>query len=413
VNAEIVAIGTEILLGHIVNTNASYISQKLAQIGIDVYYHSTVGDNPLRLSQTIKTAMNRSDVVITTGGLGPTVDDITVETIANLMGKKRALDRQVLRKIRSFFRQRHITMPASNVNQGYIPEGARVIQNNAGTAPGLMCWHDGRVLIALPGVPREMVPMMEDSVIPYLKKINPSKQIIKSRTIKVVGLGESAVNDRVKDILRMGPIVTVGIYAHPAQIDLRITAKAKNEKQADELILQAEKKIRRRLKDYVLGADSDTLESIVGNLLSRQRKTVSTAESCTGGFIANRITNVPGSSKYFRMGIVVYSNDSKTSKLNIPSDIIKQHGAVSKQVALLMASNIRTVANTDFGIGVTGIAGPTGATAGKPVGLVYIALSSSKGTRLEKCNFPGEREIVKFRASQLALDMLRKELHHG
>ncbi|MFA5149087.1 MAG: competence/damage-inducible protein A [Candidatus Omnitrophota bacterium] len=386
--AEIISIGTEILLGQILNTNQQWLSQKLAGIGIGVYFHSTIGDNPERLANAIKTGLERSDIVITTGGLGPTVDDITLETIAGALSLGLRLGKR----------------------QAHIPEGAKVIENRLGTAPGFIVDKGGKLLIALPGPPRELNPMFERTVAPLLRKRFGSEGILKIRTIRMTGLGEEAVDRKVKDLLESPPPLTVGIYAKPALVELKIMAKAKNDKQAKTLIDRADAKITARLGKYIFGRDSETLEGAVGSGLLLRRMTLAVAESCTGGLIASRITDVPGSSKYFRLGIIAYSNDAKIRLLGVRPGTLAKFGAVSRQTAMEMAENIRTAADSDIGLSVTGIAGPSGATKGKPVGLVYIALAGKKGCYCREFRFRGEREVVKFRTSQAALDLLRVSL---
>jgi len=405
--AEIISIGTEILLGQILNTNQQWLSRRFAALGIDVYYHSTVGDNPQRLIQAIRLGLERSDIVITSGGLGPTVDDITLEAVARALSRKLVFNQGILKQIRSHFGIQCADMPKENIRQAHVPEGAIILKNEAGTAPGFIIQEGLKTFIAMPGPPRELNPMFENYVIPYLKKKMKSAWIIKTRTINITGLPESAVDSKVKDILHSPAPVTVGIFASPSLIELKITAKARNEKEAKALIDKMDKKITARLKDYIFGRDDETLESAVGGLLRRSRKTLAIAESCTGGLISNRVTDVPGSSKYFKAGFVAYSNEVKASKLNVSPALIKRYGAVSRQVAIQMGKNVREIAGTDYGLGVTGIAGPSGGTRTKPVGLVYIALAAPKNTLYRKFNFTGERKIIKFKTSQAALDMLR------
>ena len=419
--SEIICIGTEILLGHVVNTNATYISQKLAEIGINLYYHTVVGDNPERLSFTLKNSLKRSDIVIATGGLGPTVDDITLETISKITHRPLILNRKELKRIKSRFSAIGVPMSKSNIRQAYVPKGAIAISNKMGTAPGLIIELDKaerpprrKVLIALPGVPLELTSMMEDTVIPYLKNRFHSGGIIKSRTLRIVGLGESKVNEEVPDLLKMSGNVTVGIYAHTAQVDLKITAKAQDESQAVQLISPVEEEIRKRLGNYIFGADTDTLESVVAKFLVENNLTISAAESCTGGLLAKRLTDIPGSSAYFKMGIIAYSNEAKKSGLKVPQEMLKRHGAVSKQVAIAMADAIRKITGTCLGVSITGIAGPTGDTKTKPVGIVYIALTCKIGVSpvnlpvlCKRFNFHGTRDTIRFKATQSALDMLR------
>ena len=378
--AEILCIGTELLLGHIINTNAAFLSQKLAELGIDVYRQTTTGDNPVRLTTALREALGRADVVITTGGLGPTVDDITIATVAKFVGEKIVLKR---------------------------------IRNNVGTAPGLIAEYSGKIIICLPGPPRELEPMFESAIVPYLKKRAKGqgvKEILKSRTIKLTGLPESLVNNKVKNLLALKPPTTVGIYAKLGQVDLKIMAKAKNEKMANREIVRIEKKIRSRLKDYIFGCDDETLEGVVGKILMAKNKTLAIAESCTGGLLSNRITNVSGSSKYFVGGIIAYSNDIKMNILGVSESSIKKFGAVSSQVALQMADGIRRLTSTDIGVAITGIAGPAGGTKSKPVGLAYVALVTDKKRVVREFRFRGNREEVKFQSSQVALELARKSI---
>lgn len=406
--AEIIGIGTEILLGQIVNTNSAYLSRKLAEIGIDVYYHEIVGDNKNRLYRSIKSALERSDIVITTGGLGPTIDDITLDTLAKIAGKPLILEKKIIGLIKCHFRKRRIKMPQNNLRQAFVPEGAIWLQNNVGTAPGLIIKAGKKLLFALPGPPREMISIFESSVLPYLKRKFGGKSVILSRTLKTTGLAESQLHEMVKEFLRLSGDATVGIYAHPAQVDLKITAKAKDLKPAQGKINTIEKKIRKRLGSLIFGIDSQTLEENTLKLL--KDKKIAFAESCTGGLITSRFTDIPGASKNLLFSIVAYSNQSKVELLDISYETIKKHGAVSMQTAKAMAVNIRNLSNADIGISTTGIAGPSGAKKGKPVGLVYIAFSTRKNTVTRECHFTGSRENIKFRASQAAIDMLRLQL---
>lgn len=408
--AEIISIGTELILGKTVNTNASYLSKKLASLGIDLFYHTTVGDNRMRLFTVLKRAMHRSDIVITTGGLGPTEDDLTLEVIAQATCRKLILNLSVLKVIKEHFQRRHIPMPKANIRQALIPEKALVLKNDFGTAPGLIIPYDKKVLIALPGVPGEMRPMVERDVIPYLAKNFAGEYVIASHLIRTTGLAESQINQKIKNLLKLKPPVTVGIYAHIDSVDLNITAKAKNRRNAERLINRVERKIRSRLKEYIYGFDNQTLEEVVARALNKRKKTVAIAESCTGGLISKRLTNISGSSRYFLLGVVAYSNQAKQSLLGVPLPILKRFGAVSKEVARLMARNIRQLAKTDLGMGVTGIAGPKGATEEKPVGLTFIALATSAKIQCRQFNFHGDRDAVRQQASQAALDMLRRLL---
>ena len=419
ISATVICIGNEILLGHINNTNAQYISQYLTNIGIKTSLHVSIPDDHQTISSSIRKSLLDSDIVALTGGLGPTVDDITLECISMALNKKLIFNKKVAEHIRSHFKKRKLKMPKSNLRQALIPEGAKYILNNIGSAPGLIIpifkpvrlRRTGlglkKVLIALPGVPFEMQDMIEKSVIPYLKKHFLPDLIIKSRVIKITGLAESVVNEKIEDILKIGGNVQMGIYPHPEEISVKITVTDKNANKVNSTINKIEKNIKSRLGNYIFGFDNEKLEQVIGKLLLKKKKTLSIAESCTGGLLADRITDIPGSTKYFQIGLVAYSNESKNKVLNIPIETIKKHGAVSKQVARLMAKNVRLLSKSDIGIGISGITGPSGGTKKKPVGLVYIALSTKAKTVCKEHLFLGQRDIVKFKATQAALDMLR------
>lgn len=405
--AEIISIGTELLLGHIVNTNAVYLARRLAELGIDLYHQTTIGDNPQRLAAAIRKALGRSDIVILTGGLGPTVDDITAATVALALQKKLILNKLALKNLKDYFTSRGLKMPAGNVRQVHVPEGARAIYNKVGTAPGLIIDYRGRVIICLPGPPREMQPMFESDIAQFFRKRFKSEWVFRARTIKTVGLPEARVDRMVKDLLKLSPPTTVGIYAKLREVHLVIMAKARNERLALRAISSIEKKIRSRLKDYIFGYDDETLESVVGKRLVERKMTLAVAESCTGGLIANRITDASGSSKYFKAGIVTYSNEAKESFLGVSVGTLKKYGAVSGPVAIEMAKGIKHYACADIGIGVTGIAGPMGGTATKPVGLVWIAIATDKKQFAKEFRFRGTRQDIKWQASQVALDLVR------
>lgn len=406
-NAEIISCGTELLLGHNIDTNAAYISKVLSHIGIDVYRHVTVGDNKERLASCIKEALSRSDIVIITGGLGPTVDDITMGTLAHVTKRDLVFKKDILKYIKDHFKKRAFKLPKDAIKQALVPRGADWIKNDVGTAPGLVIKHEKKYLVALPGPPRELNPMLEDAVIPYLKKLQTKEWIIKSRSLKLIGLPEAKVNEKVKDLLQLSGHTTLGIYAHVGEVELRITTKAHREKRADANIKRFEGKLRRRFKDFIYGADDETPQGAVGNILTKRKKRLATAESCTGGYLSNLITNVPGSSKYFIMGVIAYSNDIKKNWLNVKEELLKKYGAVSKEVAKSMADNVREIAKADIGLGLTGIAGPTGQTKTKPIGLVYIAISTKSKKIAKEFRFTGSREEIKLQSSQQALNLLR------
>jgi len=374
--AEIIAIGTELLLGRIINTNTAYLGRKLAELGIDLYYQTTVGDNPERLIESIKRSLVRSDIIILTGGLGPTVDDITVETVKAIAGRREI----------------------------------KWIANKVGTAPGLIIEETGKALICLPGPPREMEPMFEKEIVPYLKKRFGLSSILKTRVIRTTGLAEIRVNGIVKGLLTLKPPTTVGIYARLGEVDLVIMSKAKNDRQAAKAIGPIEKKIQSRLKDHIFGFDGETLESAVGKALRKKKKTLAIAESCTGGLISDRITDVSGSSDYFLAGLVTYSNRSKENLLAVSKSALQRYGAVSRQAAAQMASGAKRLIKADIGLAVTGIAGPKGGTKAKPVGLVFIAFVDGKKKIVKRFRFKGSRQEIKFQSSQAALDMIRRNI---
>ncbi len=408
--AEIVSVGTELLMGQIVDSNAAYISSRLPEVGYRVYFRQTVGDNLERLTQTLKLALSRADVVITIGGLGPTMDDLTREGIAAALGEPLILDHDLQAELQEKFRQRGYPMVESILRQAYRPACARPLPNPNGTAPGLITEKDGQAVIALPGPPAELIPMFDQYVLPYLReRAGGAPGVILSRVLRVCGMGESLVEDRIKDLMQ-GSNPTVAPYAKTGEVHLRITASAPSPAQAEEMIAQMEGQIRERLGNAIYGVNDQTLEQAVMELLWAKGATVAVAESCTGGLIGHRLTEVPGSSRAMIGGVVAYSNELKVRLLGVPEAVLQEHGAVSEPTACAMAEGIRRLTGADYGIGTTGIAGPTGGTAEKPVGLVYIAVATPSGTRVREHRFLGRRSEIKWRASQAALVMLREEL---
>lgn len=409
--AEIITVGTELLLGQIVDTNSTYLSKKLAEIGIDLFFKTTVGDNKERLKQALLIAENRADVIILTGGLGPTVDDITREAISEFTGKNLIFKNDILLRIDEYFKNRNIIMPECNKIQAYIPDGAIIIENKVGTAPGFIIEHNSKIIIAMPGVPSEMIPMMENTVIPYLiQKEGYLRSVIKSKVIKVTGLPESEVNDKIKDLFENLTNPTIGVLAHQTEIEVRITAKAENEKIADELIKDVKKKIYERLNENIFAEDNETLEEKVAEILFEKKLTVAVAESCTSGLLAFRLTKISGSSSYFMGGVNVYSNFAKYEILNVNKETLEKYGAVSEKCAGELAINVRKKFKTDIGISITGIAGPSGGTKEKPVGLVFSCIDIKDKINLYKYNFAGAREVVRARAAQMVLFNLYKLL---
>lgn len=405
---EIIAVGTELLLGNIVNTNAQYLSQKLADIGIDVYYNLVVGDNMQRLKDTIRTSLCRSDLIITSGGLGPTADDLTKEGVSEALGLKLISHEASIKKIEAMFKVMGRTMTENNIKQGYIPEGATVLENNNGTAPGVLIEKDGKIIILLPGPPKELYPMFEDKVLPYLKtKVHST---IKSRMLRVIGIGESAAEDMLKEIIKSQTNPTIAPYAKDGEVHLRITAKSDKIEEADKLIDQMEEKVKAILGENIYGYDEESLEEVVLKLLQERNITISLAESCTGGLIANRLTDVPGASASLICGVVSYSNASKINILGVSEDTISKYGAVSRKTAEEMAYGVKRINGTDIGLSITGIAGPCGGSDEKPVGLCYIGVAIGDKVMAHKFNFNGNRKKIKWNSSSRALDFLRREL---
>lgn len=405
---EIIAVGTELLLGNIVNTNAQYLSQRLADLGIDIFYHVAVGDNMKRLIETIETSLGRSDLIITSGGLGPTVDDITKEGVSKALGLNLLRDEESIKKIEKMFKAMGRPMTENNIKQGYIPEGAIIIENDNGTAPGVIIEKDGKTVIMLPGPPKELYPMFEDKVLPYLK--NKVHSTIRSRMLRVIGIGESAAEDMLKEIFKSQTNPTIAPYAKDGEVHLRITAKTDTADEAVQLIAQMEQKVKSILGENIYGYNEESLEEVVLKLLQERKMTLSLAESCTGGLIANRLTDVPGASESFICGITSYSNESKINILGVKEDTIRNYGAVSSQTAEEMAVGAKRIGGTDIGASITGIAGPDGGSAEKPVGLCYIGIAIGNEVKVHKLMFNGNRKKIKWNSSSKVIDLLRREL---
>lgn len=403
-NAEVITAGTELLLGHILDTNSLYLSRKLAEIGVNLYYKTSVGDNVERMRSALEIAASRADIIIITGGLGPTVDDVTRDAVSLFTGKKLKPDAGSMEKLEAFFKGRGVKMPENNRMQAHMPEGAIIIENKNGTAPGFIVEHNAKVIAAMPGVPSEMHPMMENSVMPFItRKFGTGKLIIKSKTLKVIGMGESVMDEKIRDLFRDSKNPTIGMYAHQTEVEVRLTAKADSEKDADAMNGELKKKIYERLGDAVYGEDDESLEGLVGAALLDKKWTVSTAESCTAGLLSYRLTNVAGSSGYFIGGISSYSNDVKKALLGVPEEILEKHGSVSPECAESMSIACRGKFDTDCAVSITGIAGPGGGTAGKSVGLVYIAVNIKGRVEVFKNNFAGSRDVIRARSAHTAL----------
>lgn len=407
-NAEIIAVGTEILLGDIVNTNAQFLSQELAQMGISVYHQSVVGDNGNRLKEELTESFKRSNIVITTGGLGPTKDDLTKEIGAEYFNKKMFLHDESLKNIKNHFKKQGKNLSKNNEKQAYFPEESIILPNNFGTAPGCIIEKDDKFLIMLPGPPKEIIPMFKDYVIPYLKKFNEG--VLISKVLRICGMGESKVVTEINHLIENQTNPTVAPYAKENEVTLRLTAKAKNEEDALSLICPLEKKIRDILGNNIYGTDSDTLEGVIGKFLIENNLSIATAESCTGGLLCGRLVNYPGISKCLIEGIVTYSNNSKMNRIGVKKETLDTFGAVSKETAIEMAKGVANSSGADIGISTTGIAGPSGGTYEKPVGIVYIGYYMQGKSFAKKFVFPGDRQSMRNRTVTVALDYLRKNL---
>lgn len=405
-NAEIIAVGTELLLGDIVNTNAQYLSKKLAELGFSVYFQSVVGDNAARLEELAQQAKQRSDIVIYSGGLGPTEDDLTKETVAKVYEDTLTFDPKQFEKIQQFFQSCGKQMPHNNKKQAMVPTNGHILDNKNGTAPGVIFEHEGKIAILLPGPPSEMCLMFEQSVMPYLQKLQ--KSVLFSRVLRVYGIGESALETKTAHLLQKeNP--TSALYAKTAEVVVRITAKAENTEKAKVLCDEIAQEFYQIAGDCLYAEGEQTLEETVVKILTQKNYQLSTAESCTGGLLSQRITAVAGSSNVFSCGICSYGNSIKQKLLNVAEDTLQQHGAVSIETALEMAKGSLNISGSDIAVGITGIAGPTGGTADKPVGLVYVAIADQKSRWVTRFYLPNRsRETVRFAATQKALDMVRR-----
>jgi nicotinamide-nucleotide amidase len=410
--AEIISIGDELLIGQVINTNQAYIAEKLNSVGVFVDRMSTVGDNEQEILNVFEKAYKPHDIIAVTGGLGPTHDDITRAVVCKFFNTDLIENTEALENIKRIFARRKTIPRKINEDQALVPGDCTVIQNRLGTAPGYLFERDGKVFVVMPGVPFEMKAMIDEFIIPLLQK-RSTGSVIRHLTLKTTGIAESFLAEQIGDVNQIfseNSGVTLAFLPNPSGVRLRITVKAESIDDAQLKIHNVETQIRSKIEKYIYAADDIELEEIVGKLLKERHLTIAVAESCTGGLVADRITNVSGSSEYFEQGIITYSNQSKISVLGVPSDLIGQHGAVSRQVAEAMASGIRLKSNTDIGLSTTGIAGPTGGTQEKPVGLVWIGFSDVNETFALQFNFGGDRKIIKERASQSALELLRRRL---
>lgn len=408
--AEIIGVGTELLLGNIANTDAQDVSRALSEIGINVFFHTVVGDNPERLKEAVDIARRRADIIITTGGLGPTCDDLTKQTLAEAFGKALVFHEEEAKAIRAFFeeRLRNTEMTENNFQQAYLPEGCTIFHNGVGTAPGCAFEAEGKHILMLPGPPKECREMLAGCAIPYLKKL--SEDEIHSHNIHIFGMGESAVEARLRDMMVAMENPTLAPYAKDSEVLLRLTAKAKSKDEAETMMTPVLDQIREIFGDIIYGIDTESMENTVVGLLKEKNKTLSTAESCTGGLLAKRVTDISGASRIFKGGMVTYATETKTTILGVDAGLIKDKGVASREVAEQMALMVRQRFGTDIGIGITGIAGPDTDDSGLPPGTVFVALSAEDGTFCRNLSLDFERARVRLAASNHGLDMIRRYL---
>ena len=406
---EIIAVGSELLSPYYQDTNSLYLTQRLNDLGFEVAFKTVVGDELDNLCQRIREAIGQAGLILTIGGLGPTEDDRTPAAFAAVLKRRLVLDRNILQSIQERFKRRGIPMPASNRKQACLIHGAEALLNRNGTAPGQWLEVAGKKIVLLPGPPHELKPLFDESVWPRLEK--ERRGYLARQVLKITGLSESKIEVQIADLYPQTPDIKVTVLASPGQIEIHlISFSPDNAAQAERKIRRLKKKLLSRLENHVFSETGEEMEEVVGQLLRKKRETLAAAESCTGGLLSHRLTNIPGSSDYFLEAAVAYSNAAKVDLLGVPPFLIERHGAVSFPVARAMAMGIRNRAKADYGLAVTGVAGPTGGTPEKPVGLVFIALAWNGGTEVRKSNFLGKREQVKFQSAQKALDMLRRHL---
>jgi len=408
-NAEIIAVGSELLTPNRIDTNSLFLTGRLNSVGIDVELKTVVGDNEARLEQVVREAVKRSGLVITIGGLGPTEDDVTKKVVARVLKKQMVLDDQILERIKARFRRRGLEMPVNNARQALVPLGAKILENPAGTAPGVWIEQEGCHVILLPGPPSELKAMFEEACMPRLAALAGGVRLF-TQVFKATGITESRLDERIAPIYAKYKNPTTTILATPGEVQIHLTGKGRTEEEATKIVTELADKIEFELGDLIFSRGEENLEQIVGYYLLMRQITLAVAESCTGGLVAQRITSVPGSSSYFLCGVTCYSNRSKEDLAGIPPLVIEMNGAVSPEVAKGLAEGIRLKTGATLGLGITGIAGPAGGTVEKPVGLVHIALSMDCSLDHQELRFAGDREHIRFWASQAALDMVRRKL---
>lgn len=406
--AELIAVGTEILLGNIANTDAQMLSEELAALGVNVLYHTVVGDNPTRLAEALELARRRVDIVITTGGLGPTYDDLTKQTICTVFGRKNVFHPEIADALRTHFASIGRELTENNLQQAYLPENCTIFRNHNGTAPGCGFCEGGVHVLMLPGPPHECHKMFRTGAIPYLRTL--SDEIIVSHSLRIYGQGESQIEAMLHDRIVSMVNPSVAPYAKPDECMLRVTAKAKSEAEAEEMLRGAIEEVMPVIGEWVYGIDVGSLEEVVSALLREKGRTLAAAESCTGGLIAKRLTDVPGASAAFLGGVVSYTNGVKAGVLGVPRDLLDRYGAVSAPVARAMAEGVRRVTGSDLSVSVTGLAGPDGDDRGNPVGTVYVGLSWQGGSLVRHLTLGGDRARIRLLAASNALDIIRRHL---
>lgn len=409
VSAEIIAIGSELLTPNFVDTNSMYLTRQLNEIGIPVVMKVIVGDDENYLEQALRGSLERTPVIITIGGLGPTEDDVTKKVVARVLHRQLVLEDSILAAIEKRFKARGIPMPKNNARQALVLTGSDILENKNGTAPGLWITTDRNHVVLLPGPPSELMPMFEESCVPKLRKLSGDMALAR-RIYRTTGIVESLLDARIAPIYQKYKSIQTTILAKPGQVDVRITASGKNAAEADRAVQELAQEIEKELREFIFTDTEQSLEQVVGEMLAGKQATIAVAESCTGGMMAERLTAVEGSSRYFMSGIVTYSNESKINLADIPPLLLEMQGAVSEEVARGLAEGVREKIGTTIGVGITGIAGPSGGSPEKPVGTVHIAVAGPSGTRHQAFLFPGGRERVRWQATQAALNMTRRVL---
>ena len=405
--AEIIAIGSELLTPYRLDTNSLFLTDGLNQVGIRVVHKAVVGDSLDDMRASFRQALDRADLVVACGGLGPTDDDRTREAVADLLSRKLELNEGVLRHIQELFRRFGRVMPEINRRQAMVPEGATVIPNPRGSAPGLWIEASGHIVILLPGVPSELRAMFDQEIRPRLTRLGHDERLF-TRDLRITGLPESEVEQRVSPLYALYPDTETTILASPPGIQLHPRVWSRDPAQANQILDEMVKRMALALGEHLYSTEGEAMEEVVARALTENRATIAVAESCTGGLLAERLTNIPGSSVYFLGGVVCYSNELKSALVDVPAELIESKGAVSPEVALALADGIRKRTGATIGVGVTGIAGPGGGTPEKPVGLVHIGIADERGPRERRFQFPGDRERIRMHASQTALDSVRR-----